>query len=1217
MTERAFHKVLVANRGEVACRIVRTLRRLGIRSVAVYSEADAHSRHVREADEAISIGASRAKESYLNPTRILEAAQRTGAQAIHPGYGFLSENADFAQACGDAGMAFIGPTAEQIRVFGRKHLAREIAERAGVPLVPGTSLLSDADDARSQAERLGYPVMLKSTAGGGGIGLRICHQPGELAAAFEAVERLGALHFGGTGAYLEKLILRARHIEVQIFGDGAGNVLALGDRDCSAQRRHQKVVEETPAPNLSAAVRQELFGAAISLGRLVRYASAGTVEFVLDADGSHFYFLEVNTRLQVEHPVTEEVLGIDLVEWMIRQAEGRPFPLVPEARGAAIEARIYAEDPGKDHQPSSGVLTEVVFPPDVRVDSWIEAGTEISPHYDPMLAKIVARGETRAAALANLARALSETRLAGVETNVRYLRSLLDSAPMQNGRVTTETLAEIPYPSAAIDVIEGGMQTTVQDYPGRLGLWAVGVPPSGPMDDWAFCVANRMVGNEAGAPALEITLVGPTLRFRSEATIALTGAAMTATINGNPMAHGEPLRIPAGAEVRIAAATGRGARTYLAVRGGFDVPRYLGSASTFMLGRFGGHGGRALRAGDVLHVAAAAPSDEKASPYRGRIPEYPETWELGVLLGPHAAPDFFTADDIQALFGAVWQVHYNSDRTGIRLVGPKPRWARTDGGEAGLHPSNIHDNAYAIGTVDYTGDMPVVLGPDGPSLGGFVCPITIVRSERWKMGQLKAGDRVRFVRWSEERANAEFEDRRRWLAGEEAVSGHRRARARAPTSDEASPILGRDDATDPMDSVVYRRDGDDNVLVEYGPPMLDLGLRLRVHALMQEVERRRVPGLIELTPGIRSLQIHYDPVRLPTRRLLALLRDLARDLPRLDELSIPARVVHLPLSWEDPATLLAIEKYMRSVRSDAPWCPSNIEFIRRINGLASVDDVRRVVFDASYLVLGLGDVYLGAPVATPLDPCHRLVTTKYNPARTWTPENAVGIGGAYLCIYGMEGPGGYQFVGRTLQVWNTYRQTSAFRDGKPYLLRFFDQIRFFPVEAAELLAMRAGFPYGGVDVRIEPEVFRYGAYRRWIAERASAIAHFKTAQQAAFDAERERWRAAGQDVVSPAMADFERRPDEAPALPLGSVPVTSAMAGSIWKVLVEPGTRVQKGDTVIVLEAMKMEVVVPATASGIVTEVRARPQMPTLPGQILVVVDPSLSISPVGRSTGP
>jgi urea carboxylase len=1185
-------KVLIANRGEIACRILRTLRRMGIASVAVHSDVDAFARHVREADEAVCVGGARPSESYLRADRILQVARDTGAEAIHPGYGFLSERAGFAADCERAGIRFIGPTSEQIREFGLKHRAREIAATHGVPLLPGTPLLPDAASAVAHASEIGYPVILKSTAGGGGIGLRVCRSPGELGEAFESVERLGRANFGESGAYLEKFVERARHVEVQIFGDGEGEIVALGERDCSVQRRNQKVIEETPAPGLSQATRERLFDAAIRMGRAVKYRSAGTVEFVLDAATQEFYFLEVNTRLQVEHGVTESVTGIDLVEWMILEAGSslRLAPVTP--RGAAIEVRVYAEDPAKNYQPSTGTLTEVVFDEASRVDTWVEPGTEVSPYYDPLLAKVITRGATREEAVEAMARSLARTRVAGLETNIAYLQQVVATPAFRAGDVSTRLLAGLELRSSAIEVLEGGTQTTVQDLPGRVGAWSVGVPPSGPMDDLALAVANRVVGNDDGAAGLEMAHSGPTLRFRADTVVALAGARMRATVDGAPVPHLVPVDIAAGRELKLGAIAGPGCRTYLAVRGGLDVPSYLGSKSTFMLGRFGGHGGRAIRSGDVLRVgepgASRGPSGRDTT-----LPAYPEVWEIGVLDGPHGAPDFFTEDDIATLYAATWQVHYNSDRTGVRLIGPTPKWARRDGGEAGLHPSNIHDNAYAVGSVDYTGDMPVILGPDGPSLGGFVCPVTIARAELWKVGQLKAGDRLRFVPLSDDDA-ARREARRRGLPPAPAAVDVRPARQ--------SPILetGSSGST-PDDAIVYRRDGDDNLLVEFGPPVLDLGLRLRAHALMQALEARKIDAIIDLTPGIRSLQIHHDPVALPTRELLALLHDIQRDLPRLEEIVIPTRVVHLPLSWEDPATLVAIAKYTRSVRPDAPWCPSNIEFIRRINGLPGVDDVRRIVFDASYMVLGLGDVYLGAPVATPLDPRHRLVTTKYNPARTWTPENAVGIGGAYLCVYGMEGPGGYQFVGRTVQMWNTHRATDDFRDGKPYLLRFFDEIRFEPVEAAELLRLRESFPYGKTHVRIEESSFRYSTYKKWLDENAASIAAFKSGQQAAFEAERERWRAAGQDVIAsaaPAAAD-----DAAPlAVPEGCVALTSPIAGNVWKVATEVGAVIQTGDPVVVVEAMKTEIVVAATAAGTVQRLLVAPGATVMPGQVLAFV---------------
>ena len=876
----------------------------------------------------------------------------------------------------------------------------------------------------------------------------------------------------------------------------------------------------------------------------------------------------------------------------------------PPARGAAIEVRVYAEDPNKNFQPSTGTLTHVVLPDGARCDTWIESGTEVTPHYDPLLCKVIVRDRTRTDALARLRESLAVMRIDGIESNLAYLRQIAGDVAFERGGVTTRYLQTLRYAPNTVDVVEPGTQTTVQDYPGRIGHWAVGVPPSGAMDDYAFRIANRLVGNAGDAPGLEITLSGPKLVFRCASVVALSGASMPATLDGMPVPYWQAFAVAAGSVLEIGQLEGAGCRAYLAVRGGFDVPNYLGSAATFMLGRFGGHAGRALRAGDVLRVrAAGSPSQAVAEQPSALRASYPDIWEIGVLYGPHAAPDFFTPAYIDAFFEATLEVHYNSDRTGIRLVGPKPGWARADGGEAGLHPSNIHDNAYAIGAVDFTGDMPILLGPDGPSLGGFVCPATIAKAERWKMGQLKAGDRVRFVPMDEAGAAVLLRAREQEIATltpMRDVPGAERDRNARPMPESA--VLAGLDAAPGRPQVVYRRAGDDYLLVEYGPPELELGLRFRAHMLMGALQARRAPGVLELTPGIRSLQIHYMPEQLSTRDLLALLTEIERDLPAVDEIEVPTRIVHLPLSWEDPATLLAIDKYTRIVRKDAPWCPSNIEFIRRINGLQSVDDVRKIVFDASYLVLGLGDVYLGAPVATPVDPRHRLVTTKYNPARTWTPENAVGIGGAYMCIYGMEGPGGYQFVGRTLQVWNTYRSTKDFAPGRPWLLRFFDQIRFYPVEADELLRMRADFLQGKFALQIEPETFRFAQYTRFLAEQAQGIAEFQSVQRAAFVAERERWAATGQDVVSSAIAEPERRPLGATDLPPGTRAITTAVAGSLWKMLVEPGQRVEAGAPIAIVEAMKTEILVHTSASGTICELCAQPGTPVLPGDRLALL---------------
>ncbi|MGN1289651.1 MAG: 5-oxoprolinase/urea amidolyase family protein, partial [Bradyrhizobium sp.] len=746
---------------------------------------------------------------------------------------------------------------------------------------------------------------------------------------------------------------------------------------------------------------------------------------------------------------------------------------------------FITENPGAGFRPSAGRLTQVSFSPDARIDGWIETGTEVTPFYDPMLAKIIVSAETREAAIAKLTQALDDTVVAGIETNLDYLRAIAASDVFRSGQVATSVLGAFAYRPRTIDVVAPGAQSGVQELPGRLHLWHVGVPPSGPMDERSFRLANRLVGNPEATTALELTVNGPTLRFNSDAIVALSGARMTASLDGAEIAYDEPVAIRAGQTLVIGSIRGPGQRGYLAVRGGIDVPEILGSRAVFALGAFGGHATGSLKAGDVLHIGAEASG--LAAPRRATADERPEltsAWQIGVVYGPHGAPDFFLDEDIETLFASSYEVHFNSARTGVRLIGPKPRWARADGGEAGLHPSNIHDNAYAVGSIDFTGDMPIILGPDGPSLGGFVCPAVVARDELWKVGQLRPGDTVRFVP----------------VKRDDPVAGPTVLRA----PELGSAIVGRNE--DGPIPVVYRRAGDDNLLVEYGPMELDIALRLRVHVLAQALEEAKLGGLIDLTPGIRSLQIHYDGTALSRTKLLDVLRRIERELPPVDAIRVPSRTVHLPLSWRDPQAELAMRKYQELVRADAPWCPSNVEFIRRINGLGSEDDVCRIVFDADYFVLGLGDVYLGAPVATPLDPRHRLVTTKYNPARTWTPENAVGIGGAYMCIYGMEGPGGYQLFGRTIQVWNSWRTTPVFEPGHPWLLRFFDKIRFFPVDADELLDARAAFPHGQYDIRIEQDEFSYADYARTLASARPSIAAFKATQQAAFDAERQRWR---------------------------------------------------------------------------------------------------------------
>ncbi|MFO0298736.1 MAG: biotin carboxylase N-terminal domain-containing protein [Pseudomonadota bacterium] len=477
-----FEKILIANRGEIACRVMTTARRLGVRTVAVYSDADARARHVMLADEAVHVGPGPARESYLQWQRIIDAARATGAAAIHPGYGFLSENEDFAQACADAGLVFIGPPPAAIAAMGSKSAAKALMERAGVPLVPGYHG-ADNDPAllAREAERIGYPVLIKASAGGGGKGMRRVERAADFAAALASCQREAKASVGDDHVLVERYVTRPRHIESQVFGDTYGNVIHLGERDCSVQRRHQKVLEESPAPGLSAARRAEMGAAAVAAARAVGYVGAGTVEFVaeeLDDGDIRAYFMEMNTRLQVEHPVTEAVTGLDLVEWQLRVAAGEPLPLAQEQvvlRGHAIEARICAENPDAGFLPATGTLQVARWPAHAafardelrpRVDSGFGEGDAISPHYDSMIAKLIVWGEDRGQALARLDAALGRTHIVGLHTNVAFLRRVVASrsfatADLDTGLIERERAALFEAPGLAPEWAAAGVAAGV------------------------------------------------------------------------------------------------------------------------------------------------------------------------------------------------------------------------------------------------------------------------------------------------------------------------------------------------------------------------------------------------------------------------------------------------------------------------------------------------------------------------------------------------------------------------------------------------------------------------------------------------------------------------------------------------------------------------------------------------------------------------------------
>ena len=452
-------KILVANRGEIALRVIRACRELGIHTVAVYSQADRDSLHVRFSDEDVCIGPPPGRESYLNIPRIVAAAEVTGADAIHPGYGFLAENAEFAEICERSGLVFIGPTADQIRRMGDKAEARRTMIDAGVPVVPGSrGALESAEEARSEAERIGYPVIIKAAAGGGGKGMRVAESADEIENTFSMARNEAAAAFNDARVYLEHFVDRPRHVEIQIMGDRHGNVVHLGERDCSVQRRHQKLIEEAPSPALTPELRAAMGEAAVRAAEAIGYSNAGTVEFLL-GDDDHFYFMEMNTRIQVEHPVTEVVTGVDLVKEQIRSAAGVElrFSEPPELRGHAIELRINAEDPEKDFRPSPGTITAFHAPggPGIRIDTHVYAGYRVPPYYDSLLGKLIAHGSTRQEAIGRALQALEEFIIEGVHTTIPFLRSVLQHPEFAAGRVDTGFLTRMKDPEAASGPVSG------------------------------------------------------------------------------------------------------------------------------------------------------------------------------------------------------------------------------------------------------------------------------------------------------------------------------------------------------------------------------------------------------------------------------------------------------------------------------------------------------------------------------------------------------------------------------------------------------------------------------------------------------------------------------------------------------------------------------------------------------------------------------------------
>jgi urea carboxylase len=1090
------HTVLIANRGEIALRLLRCCDALSLKTVVVYTAEDAGSPHAGQGTHAVLLqGKESEGKGYLDKQAIIEAAKKHNAQVILPGYGFLSENEEFAKLVEDAGIIFAGPRSDTIRDLGLKHICRQLAKKANVPCVPGSDLLKDEEEAIQEAKRIGYPVMLKASAGGGGLGLQVCHDQEQLSKAYESVSARSKSLFGSSTCFLEKYIERGHHIEVQIFGNGLGDVVDFGERECSIQRRHQKVIEEAPSAFVQSRknFRKEITECARRFASQAKYKSAGTLEFLVDDDTGEFYFLECNTRLQVEHCVTEMVWDIDLVALMLQQAQyevegkgGIPSKDLlslqrSDPTGWAIEARCYCENPLRNYAPSPGQLQLVEWntTDNDRVDGWVSTGTIITPSYDPLLAKVISRGENRKEAITNLTRLLRKSIVYG-PTNKDFLASILESDAFIKGPTLTNFLTEsgFKYTPIALQVLDGGVSTSIQDLPARSSI-GHGIPIAGPMDPMHFRLANVIVGNPQTIESLEITFKGPTLQFYAPCVICLVGAEMDFYINDESVEMFSAIQVKANSIIRIGIAKKGGCRAYLAILGGFpSVPLYLDSRSTTGLIALGGHQGRDLQTGDVLEIQSVEsrsmtsftlPTNLRFNHFEDKeVPLY-------CMRGPFDDEEYITKDGLDTIYGKPMKVGHNIARTGLRLECDLLQWARTDGGEGGSHPSNVLEIGYSIGGLNWNGDTPVILGPDGPDLGGLLISTTLVSCE-YRAGQLTPGTLVRWVpiSFSQARVLSSLQDD--FLKQIESARGGKvKIESIKPLRMKVDGIKSYHDAPGPiLDTipgdanrarVIIRAAGDRNMLLEIGEMTADIVNRCRLELLLRQLNDLKKPGILYCDPNIRSLTIRFDPSIVSQDEVLKLIRKVEGDIPNANQTKIPSREWNLPVCLDHPDVGKSVDRYREMTRNKAVWLDSksgtdNKGYLARANGLSSIQEVEKAILGTKMLTVANG-FWLGTPILLPQDQRKRLRCMKYNPTRLQTPEGALGIGGSMAAIYGCESAGGYQLIGRTLPGWSTHGKLPGFNPKRPWLFEPFDVLNFYQVNAEEYDSMLAKFKAGG------------------------------------------------------------------------------------------------------------------------------------------------------------
>ncbi|KAI9932163.1 hypothetical protein MW887_009673 [Aspergillus wentii] len=1199
--------LLVANRGEIAVRVLKTAKKLNIRTVAVYTQPDAASTHVHLADHAVLLSGHPSK-AYIDGNNV---------DAIIPGYGFLSENADFARAAAAAGLVFAGPSPESIEAFGLKHTARDLATKAGVPIVPGsTGLVKSEDEAVEVAKKLGFPVMLKATAGGGGMGLLTCNDESEVRQSFATVRSRGEALFKNAGMFIERYYPSSHHIEVQVFGNGDGKAIYFGERECSIQRRHQKVIEECPSPFVTRnpGLREKLGDAAVRLAESIKYGSAGTIEYLVDDETGGFFFLEMNTRLQVEHGITELCYGVDLVELMLKQADAQvsgkkgieaSFLTSLSSKtpsGAAIEARVYAENPIKDFAPCPGTLQSVEWKelPGSRIDTWVYRGVKVSANYDPLLAKVMYHSPSRQQTIEGMSTILKESHICGPPTNLEFLAKILADERFVAGNTLTKFLDSFEFNPCAIDVVSGGAYTLIEDWPGRPTLGR-GFCHSGPMDPLAFRIANALVGNPVGLEALEITLSGPDLRFLGPALVSVCGAAVEAKLDGVAIPMWSRIKVSTGQRLTIGKTIGNGCRAYLAVFGGFtNVAKWFGSKSTSPMVGVGGYQGRALASGDLLSISSQLPdvSGELRLPEH-LIPKYPNHWELLAMPGPYDE-GYIVPDSIDMLYETHWKISHNAARGGIRLIGPKPTWARSDGGEGGAHPSNLIEYGYAIGSLNWTGDDPVIFPQDGPDFGGFISSHTIVKADLWKLGQVKAGDTLKYRAVSVADAVASRRTTEKFIndvvqrcyhGGD--FSSIEPLRDDLPTElksgNRGSGVIHQIQEKGNQPLVSYRQAGDDYLLIDYGNGAFDLNHRCRVTALKKVLEDGKADisfsdSLIGMVGCGNSLMLYYDGLKIPQGKLINYLSDIEARLGDLSKAKMPSRLFKLPLTFESQRQKDALKRYMETQRPYATYLPDNLEFVAKNNAFTR-QEFENIFLTASLMVVSVG-FFTALPLALPVDPRQRMNCPKMNPSRVYTPAGSVSWGGSCMALYNVDSPGGYQMTGMTIPGVDILGSKKGYSPERPWLFEDFDQITFYQVSEAEYEKELALFNSGRYGYQWEEVTFDMAEHNRLLDETKDEVAAIRDRQrkvQAEMDKVEaellDRWakekaeRGIPMDTIENLLQDPEIHPIEAP------------LNANVWKVEVKQGDKIGEDQVVIILEAMKLEIAVRADPASVGTTV--------------------------------